>query len=104
MRVAILMNAIVSVALAGCATIGSDFEADRARQLRKGMSREAVVTLMGVPPVQVEGGDSWRLVWLYAEADPIGFGVTQKRLSVTFDAQGRADRITVTGSGAIPAP
>lgn len=101
---AVLLGSTLGAVLAGCATIGQDFDSDRARLLRKGMSRETVVAVIGEAPSSVEGKDSWRLVWLYAEADPIGFGVTEKRLSVSFDAKGRADRITVTAPMGEPAP
>lgn len=81
----------------GCTTLGEDFDDERAAQIHQGMTRDQVIAVMGSPPSQVEGNDSGRLVWLYAVADPIGFGVTSKRLAVSFDHQGLSEPVPKGG-------
>lgn len=78
---------VMTAILTGCSTLGDDFELERARQIKNGMTREAVIAIMGSPPSEVEGGDHGKLIWLYSTADPLN--VHLKRLSFTFDDQGK---------------
>jgi outer membrane protein assembly factor BamE (lipoprotein component of BamABCDE complex) len=87
--------ALISCWLAACSTIGEDFEWDRARLIRNGMTREEVIAIMGSPPSDVEGGDHGKLIWLFSSADPLD--VHFKRLSFSFDDQGKLYRIPKEG-------
>jgi hypothetical protein len=60
------------------------------------MTRDEVIAIMG-PPSQEEGTNDWRLTWVWGEADVISFGARMKRVTVTFDDQGRADNVPAGG-------
>jgi outer membrane protein assembly factor BamE (lipoprotein component of BamABCDE complex) len=78
---------VISTLFAACSTIGEDFDLDRARQIRNGMTREEVIALMGSPPSDVEGGDHGKLIWLFSSANSLD--VHLKRVSFSFDDQGK---------------
>ena len=92
--------ALISCLLAACSTIGEDFEWDRARQIRNGMTREEVIAIMGSPPSDVEGGDHGKLIWLFSSADPLD--VYFKRVSFSFDDQGKLYGIPKEGIVSLP--
>jgi outer membrane protein assembly factor BamE (lipoprotein component of BamABCDE complex) len=92
--------ALISGLLHACSTIGEDFEWDRARQIRNGMTREEVIAIMGSPPSDVEGGDHGKLIWLFSSADPLD--VHFKRVSFTFDEQGKLYGIPKEGIVSLP--
>ena len=92
--------ALISCLLAACSTIGEDFEWDRARQIRNGMTREEVIAIMGSPPSDVEGGDHGKLIWLFSSADPLD--VHFKRVSFSFDDQGKLYGIPKEGIVSLP--
>ena len=83
--------------LSACTTLGTDFDPEQARKIRRGMTRDQVIAIMGEPPSQVEGTNDWRLTWVWEEADVISFGARMKRVTVTFDHRGRADNVPPDG-------
>ncbi len=95
-----LALALISTLFVGCSTIGEDFELDRARQIKNGMTREEVIGLMGSPPSDVEGGDHGKLIWLFSSADPLD--VHFKRVSFSFDDQGKLYGIPKEGIASLP--
>jgi outer membrane protein assembly factor BamE (lipoprotein component of BamABCDE complex) len=87
----------VLIVLSGCSTLGTDFEENNALKIRKGMTRDEVIAVMGSPPSQVEGTNDWRLTWIYTVSDPISFGSRSKRVTVTFDDRGKAEGVPPGG-------
>lgn len=87
----------VCVVLSACTTIGTDFDPDQARKIRRGMTRSEVVAIMGSPPSEVEGTNDWRLTWIWQESDVVSFGARTKRVTVTFDERGRVDNAPPEG-------
>ena len=85
------------MALLGCSTLGTDFEENNALKIRKGMTRDEVIAVMGSPPSEVEGTNDWRLTWIYTVSDPISFGSRSKRVTVTFDDRGKAEGVPPGG-------
>jgi outer membrane protein assembly factor BamE (lipoprotein component of BamABCDE complex) len=85
------------MALSGCSTLGTDFEENNALKIRKGMTRDEVIAVMGSPPSEVEGTNDWRLTWIFTVSDPISFGSRSKRVTVTFDDRGKAEGVPPGG-------
>jgi len=85
------------ITLSGCSTLGTDFEENNALKIRKGMTRDEVIAVMGSPPSAVEGTNDWRLTWVYTVSDPISFGSRSKRVTVTFDDRGQAEGVPPGG-------
>lgn len=83
--------------LSACSTLGTDFEENNALKIRKGMTREEVIAVMGAPPSTVEGTNDWRLTWIFTVSDPISFGSRSKRVTVTFDDRGKAEGVPPGG-------
>lgn len=92
------MGLILGMAgLSACSTLGTDFEENNALKIRKGMTREEVIAVMGTPPSTVEGTNDWRLTWIFTVSDPISFGSRSKRVTVTFDDRGKAEGVPPGG-------
>ncbi len=83
--------------LSACSTLGTDFEENNSLKIRKGMTREEVIAVMGTPPSTVEGTNDWRLTWIFTISDPISFGSRSKRVTVTFDDRGKAEGVPPGG-------
>ena len=80
---------LASLALSGCSTLGEPFDLDNARRVQNGMSRDAVIRVMGSEPSPVEGADEGKLTWYFAYANPISFGSVTERVSFRLDEHGR---------------
>lgn len=96
-RCSILLLVLGLVSLSGCSTLGTDFEENNALRIRRGMTREEVIAVMGSPPSEVEGSNDWRLTWVFTVSDPISFGSRSKRVTVTFDDRGKAEGVPPGG-------
>ena len=83
--------------LSAGSTLVTDFEENNALKIRKGMTREEVIAVMGTPPSTVEGTNDWRLTWIFTISDPISFGSRSKRVTVTFDDRGKAEGVPPGG-------
>ena len=81
----------IAVALAGCASIGHDFDISKTSQLSPGVSTEADARQLLGEPLTVEknpanGHDL--LVWQYAYGTGLGTG-GGKKLAISFDEKGK---------------
>ena len=78
-----LLTLVLACALLiGCATAGTKFDFQNARQLRVGMTEQEVTQLMGKPMSVTARGQSQIWVWSFAKAG--AFSIDSKSLSVIF--------------------
>lgn len=86
MRKAIVLAAYIL--LAGCVSMGTDYDVAAVDRLRVGMSKSEVVGLLGQPNQVVTNSDgSERLVWVHSTGSMVGANARSIRLP--FDAAGR---------------
>lgn len=74
-----LITLFFMLALAACASSGTAFEWEKARQVTIGATESELIALMGKPNSVVTRGDSQTWIWVYAEASPLG--VNSRRVS-----------------------
>jgi hypothetical protein len=79
--------------LLACETAGKDFDAEKAKQVRKGMTQAEVIELLESKPdsqgvVMTDQGEMTTLVWSYTNLNSIS-GNELKSFAVTIDKDGR---------------
>jgi len=104
----------VVVALAGCASVGNNFDENRASNIEKGVTTESELIRMFGPPNNrtVNGNGTKVLEWTYVQSEVKGesfipyagsfLGGTnsaQKSMRVVLNAQGRVSDYTVSSGG-----
>jgi outer membrane protein assembly factor BamE (lipoprotein component of BamABCDE complex) len=85
MKATMIAAALCGLLLAGCG-YGSNFEFDRARQVKVGMTEAELTTLMGKPFSVTSRGDTQVWVWTYFNAmtgasQTITFGMKEGTVS-----------------------
>jgi len=74
--------------LAGCASVGSNYDPNAVSQLRAGMPKDEVVRLLGKPnTVTTMPNGQTALGWVHSSASV--FNVSSRSVSLIFDANGR---------------
>lgn len=78
----------VSLALAGCASVGSNYDPNAVSQLHAGMSKEEVVRLLGKPnTVTTMPNGQVAMGWVHSTASV--FSASARSVSLIFDANGK---------------
>lgn len=93
----IVLVAALSVALHGCATVGTEISDQKISQIKKGLTTEKILRSdFGKPYAETLDSDGKKsLVWTYAHAN--GFTVGQgTSLSVKLDKQGVVENYAVS--------
>lgn len=84
----VLPIAVAALLLAGCASVGSNYDPNTVSQLHAGMSKEEVVRLLGKPnTVTTMPNGQTALGWVHSSASV--FNVSSRSVSLIFDANGR---------------
>lgn len=77
-----------TLALAGCASAGSNYDPNAVSQIHAGMSKEEVIRLLGKPnTVATMPNGQTVLAWAHTSASV--FNVNSRSVSLVFDADGR---------------
>ena len=85
-----------SIALAGCASIGTNFDPATLTQLTPGMTEAEVVSRMGAPNSRTTMQDgSTSLMWLHSSANAFGSGAANSA-AVLIDQDGKFVRVITT--------
>ena len=75
--------------LAGCASVGTDYDVNALSQLKPGMSQSQVVGMLGKPNTQARLPDGRTvLVWSHSKASAFGHA-RARSVSLQFDADGK---------------
>ena len=85
---------LIMLLIAGCMTIGTKFDIDRADQLKPGVSTiEDAVQLLGPAKAESAYNDNSKLLqWQYVQGTLVGG--SSSHLAILFDRSGRMVRIT----------
>lgn len=79
----------VGLLLAGCASVGTDYDVNALSQLKPGMSQTEVIGMLGKPNTQARLPDGKTvLVWSHSKAKAFG-SVNARSVSLQFDADGK---------------
>ncbi len=77
-----------ALALAGCVSMGTDYDVAAVDRLQVGMTKAEVIGLLGQPNQVVTNADgSERLVWVHSTGSM--FGANARSVGLPFDANGR---------------
>jgi hypothetical protein len=88
MRVKQAICAAAALALAGCVSMGTNYDPNRVASLRAGMSEAEVVALLGKPNGVATNPNGQRvLVWMLSSGSM--FGANARSLSLVFGPDGR---------------
>jgi uncharacterized protein YcfL len=80
--------AIAALLLAGCVSMGTNYDAAAVDRLQVGMTKEQVISLLGKPNQVVTNADgSERLVWVHSTGSM--FGANARTVGLPFGSDGR---------------
>lgn len=93
--------AFLSLAVAGCVSVGTNYSEAAVSQLRPGMAKSEVVRLLGKPNTLVTLQDGReQLGWVYSKGSM--FGAKARSLTLPFNTEGRL--LQVPGGPAVEGP
>ena len=82
------LHIVPALLLAGCASVGSNYDPNAVSQLHAGMAKEEVVRLLGKPnTVTTMPNGQTALGWVHSTASP--FSASARSVSLIFDADGK---------------
>jgi len=77
-----------ALALAGCVSMGTNYDVTAVDSLRVGMTQAEVIGLLGQPNQVVTNSDgSKRLVWVHSKGSM--FGANARSIGLPFDREGK---------------
>lgn len=80
--------AIAALLLAGCVSMGTDYDVAAVDRLRMGMTKAEVIGLLGQPNQVVTNSDgSERLIWVHSTGSMLG--ANSRSLGLPFDSSGK---------------
>jgi ABC-type uncharacterized transport system auxiliary subunit len=87
-----IIGAAFTLTLAGCVSMGTNYNPEAVATLQPGMSQAAVVGLLGKPNATAQNADGTRvLVWTHSKGSALG--AKARSVSLLFDAQGNYVRM-----------
>jgi hypothetical protein len=78
----VVLIGLLHFALAGCSSIGHDFEIENAKKVENGMTRDQVIATMGSEPTSIEGSNQTHMTWLYSNATPFNLNMKRVRFNL----------------------
>jgi hypothetical protein len=88
---------VAALALAGCVSMGTNYDVTAVSRLQKGMTKAEVIQLLGQPnQVMATPDGGQRLIWVHSTGSM--FGANARSVGLPFDRNGKLLDVPATSS------